>query len=106
MIEPAAVVTRPEDSPEAVAAVLSALRAAEGPCVVVTAVPVTDTLKQVDDGGVLLGTADREHHRLVGTPFAAPLGALRAVRAADPTPEAVLAALVAAGLPVTPLPIT
>lgn len=93
------VVLQLGDPPEAVDDVLLALRAADRPCVVATAAPVTDTLKRVGDDDVLLGTADREQHRLVGTPFAAPLAAVLAVRLTDPTAAELLAGL-AAGLPV------
>ena len=76
---------------------------ADQPCVVVTTAPVTDTLKHVDGDGTVLGTADRDHHRLVGTPFAAPLAALLAVPPGAVTAPVVLAALAATGLPVVPL---
>ena len=47
--------------------------------VIATVRPVVDTLKLVDAEGLLIGTADREDHRFVGTPIAARLRVLRAV---------------------------
>jgi hypothetical protein len=49
-----------------------------GDTVVATTRPVTDTLKLVAGDGRLTGTADRERHRFVDLPIAAPLGLLRA----------------------------
>jgi 2-C-methyl-D-erythritol 4-phosphate cytidylyltransferase len=58
-----------------------------GAVAVVPARPVTDTLKEVDADGVVLGTVDREGHRLVGSPQAyrrqALLDALAAADDAD-----------------------
>jgi 2-C-methyl-D-erythritol 4-phosphate cytidylyltransferase len=65
--------------------------------VVVTTWPVTDTLKLVDGEGTLTGTADRDDHRFVGPPIAAPLRLLRAVSQAGPDPIAVIAALAGRG---------
>ncbi len=74
--------------------------------VIATVRPVIDTLKFVDAAGVLCGTAERDEHRFVGTPIAARLHVLRPVFGElggtdpdriNPTPVAVLAALVARG---------
>jgi hypothetical protein len=90
-------------------AVLSALaeidgasEPAAGPtgAVVVTTRPVTDTLKLVDAAGTLVGTAQRDDHRFVGTPIAARLPLLRSVAAAGPDPVAVLTALAGRGVTV------
>ncbi len=95
--------------PADVVAVLSALaeidgssEPAAGPAgaVVVTTRPVTDTLKLVDAAGTLVGTAQRDDHRFVGTPLAARLPLLRSVAAAGPDPVAVLTALAARGVTV------
>ncbi|HEY6797019.1 MAG TPA: 2-C-methyl-D-erythritol 4-phosphate cytidylyltransferase [Kineosporiaceae bacterium] len=45
---------------------------------VVPVAPVTDTLKWIDDAGVVTGTADRDAYRLAGSPQAYRVAALRA----------------------------
>lgn len=76
-------------------------RPADRDVVIATVRPVTDTLKVVDAAGVLIGTAERDEHRFVGTPIAARLRVLRAVSREmpnpTPTPVAILSALVARG---------
>lgn len=91
-----AVVVR-EAGTEVDDAVVGALLAALGeqPDVVAVSVrPVTDTLKIVTEEAVVVGTADREHHRFVGAPFALRLALLRSVGPAR-TPAEVLTALAA-----------
>jgi 2-C-methyl-D-erythritol 4-phosphate cytidylyltransferase len=75
------VVVREGNAPvdDAVAGALLAALAEHGDVVAVSVRPVTDTLKIVTEHGVVVGTADREHHRFVGAPFALRLGRLRAV---------------------------
>jgi 2-C-methyl-D-erythritol 4-phosphate cytidylyltransferase len=88
--------------------VLIALAGAEPDVVVVSTMPVTDTLKVVDGEGTVLGTAERREHRLVGTPVAARLGLLRAVRprlgTGVPTVIELLDALAAQGAVVVAAP--
>jgi hypothetical protein len=71
-------------------------------CVVLTR-PVVDTLKVIDtrgDGdGVVLGTADRDHHRTVTGPLAGPFGVLAPLAHLADLPQ-VVSALLAAGVSV------
>jgi 2-C-methyl-D-erythritol 4-phosphate cytidylyltransferase len=64
---------RPLVTPDMIEAACSAARSGEA---VITAVPLTDTVKQVEDGRVV-GTADRERLVAVQTPQAFSLGLLR-----------------------------
>ena len=83
-------------------------------CVVASRL-VTDTLKLVDDAGVLLGTADRDEHRWVSTPLAGPLEVLTAVaglepaaaadEASSPSVRPLLEALIRHGVEVRTVPI-
>ena len=71
---------RPLVSAELISAVLAAL--ADGAEAVVPVLPVLDTIRQVDDGGQLLGTVDRGRLRRVQTPQGFQLTVLRAAHAA------------------------
>ena len=75
--DPVVVVHEPGRVPDdaAVAALLAAL-CDRYDAVAVTTTPVTDTLKVVAGNNVVVGTADREHHRFVAAPFAARLSLL------------------------------
>jgi 2-C-methyl-D-erythritol 4-phosphate cytidylyltransferase len=73
---------RPLAPVELVAAVLGAVR--DGHAVAVPALPLTDTVKSVDDRGTLTGTPDRAALRVLQTPIAARAGALPADACADP----------------------
>jgi hypothetical protein len=86
VIDPAEVL----DVPALVAAVhlvLDALTQFEatspGGCAVASRM-VTDTLKVVDDEGVLLGTANRDEHRWVSAPLAGPLDVLNEIADIQP----------------------
>jgi hypothetical protein len=101
----------PGDLPDAVAALLDALASAPDELVtVVVAAPVTDTLKLVDAGGVVRGTADREAHVTLLSPVALTPGTLQAALASltgtdvgAVTPEVLLRAVAAAGAGVLPV---
>ncbi len=79
------------DLARAVEAVLDGLAQLEaetpGGCVVASRM-VTDTLKLVDEAGLLLGTAERNDHRWVSAPLAGPLLLLSAVAELPPAPAA------------------
>ena len=103
----------PGAMPAAVAALLAALAEAPDPMVtLVVAGPVTDTLKLVDGGGVVRGTADRDQHAVLLSPVAltphtlqAALGSLEGTDVAAVTPEVLLAAVADAGGTVVAVPV-
>lgn len=72
---------RPLAPPGLVAAVVEAA-AADDQRVIVPVLPVSDTIKEVDTAGVVLGTVDRSELRVRQTPAAVPAEVLRHVLAA------------------------
>jgi hypothetical protein len=101
----------PEELPDAVAALLAALAVAPDAMVtVVVAAPVTGTLRVVDAGGVVRGTADAAAHARVLSPVAltpatlqAALTWLQGSDVAAVTPEVLLRAAAAAGAAIVPV---
>ena len=93
---------RPLASPELFERVLAALRA--GAEAVVPVVPVTDTVREIEPSGTLLGSSvDRSRLRAVQTPQGFAAGVLRAAhaRGGDATDDAGL--VEAMGVPVQPV---
>ncbi|TQM35640.1 IspD/TarI family cytidylyltransferase [Pseudonocardia cypriaca] len=73
---------RPFAPAELVAAVVAAVRAGHG--MAVPALPLTDTVKSVDDRGAFTGTPDRAALRVLQTPIAVRAGVLPADACTDP----------------------
>lgn len=68
---------RPLVTPELIDHAIAALVVQPDIDAVITAAPVTDTIKQVDDEGVVIGTLDRDNLRSVQTPQVFRTGVLR-----------------------------
>lgn len=77
---------RPLAPPELAEAVLAAVRA--GAAAVVPGMPVVDTVKRVDQGGVVVATVDREPLRAVQTPQGFRRSVLERAHAAAPSAAA------------------